>query len=153
MRSSSEEATYFAQWCHVTAYHGVLDFHLARNILSKIFWFLIVISGLFLTLNQIAEFVLGFVLEDQFLTSVSSEMSSNGVLPWPNMTMCNLGEFSSRKIAKYGLVGETSRYLVDVGIERRVEEFFGEMEGEVVGEMNASGMGMEAGMTFKEVCR
>lgn len=86
----------------MTCYHGVYDFYMAKNLLLKLIWLIAVVLGCFFAVNQSVEFILDFALEDEWQASVSSETPSNGLMTWPNITVCTPSTFSASKLRGYG---------------------------------------------------
>lgn len=95
------------QWCQMTSWHGVLDFHLSQNWCSKISWFLVIFVGLFLSINQCASLLLDYTSTDKWVTSVTYESPRGEGLEWPDMTVCNVNSlFRSRlqpELRDYGM--------------------------------------------------
>lgn len=91
-KSTTKEnaSNYFDQWCQMTNWHGILDFHVEKNIFLKITWMLLVLAGSFFAINQSVSMILEFASDDQWVTSVTYEVPEDGNLEWPGISICGM---------------------------------------------------------------
>lgn len=88
--AKNEKPSEFGQWCQMTGWHGVLDFYIAKHMVWKVAWLMIVAVGCFFAITQAANMIVDFVSDDEWVTSISYDLPRNGHLQWPNITVCGL---------------------------------------------------------------
>lgn len=98
----ANEPSYFAEWCRVTGWHGIIDFHMTKNYLAKSFWLAVLLLSCFFAVNQSVSLILDYYSENQWVTSVSYEMTADGGLPWPNVSVCSLDLMDDAKLRRFG---------------------------------------------------
>lgn len=117
----------FREWAQLTGWHGVLDFVYARNFFLRVIWALVLVGGTFLAINQSCILLSDFMLETRWTTSVTYEYPEDGILDWPNFTLCNLNWLGKSKLEEKGLVQDP--YAVEYAANRDDGvEFFRDMQ-------------------------
>lgn len=82
--------TLFDRWCEQTDVHGVSEFHDAKAVVAKGFWLAVVILGCSLAVNQSIELLLNYVMEDSWVTTMSTESAPGGQMRWPDIEICKI---------------------------------------------------------------
>lgn len=86
----------FAKWCQMTCYHGVNDCYSAKNKIVKSIWFVVVVTGCILAVNQSVDFILDYLLEEQWITNVYRVNPPGDRMIWPELTICYANAFDAR---------------------------------------------------------
>uniref|UniRef100_A0A915IRM3 Uncharacterized protein n=1 Tax=Romanomermis culicivorax TaxID=13658 RepID=A0A915IRM3_ROMCU len=100
----------FDQWCEVSTCMGVIDCYLARSLLGKIFWIVILTVGLCLTGWQVSMSVASFVGSEPFQVTISNQLQKDGI-DFPNVTVCNYNRIKQSHIEKHNMTPELLSYI------------------------------------------
>lgn len=76
------------QYCEISTFMGVADCYLAKPLLGKLFWGILVIAGISITTWQTYITVEDYLKDDDYKIIVSKELMSNR-FSFPNIIVCN----------------------------------------------------------------
>lgn len=87
MEPDKEQST-FDEFCENTSCQGIIDWHLAKCLFARLFWAILVTTGLAVTIFQTYGTIQGYLASGPYSITVSVENGNNGIL-FPFITVCN----------------------------------------------------------------